>query len=162
MYRASRDIVSTTLTQLFPIIITKGRRTQDMSNRGAYKWHTASLAFISAVCWASVCWESGAVSVCPLSGVQGFYTQPHHIRDLGSRDPPYGRSDIGHAFGWVLYRPSVPASAIMQVFLGVLDQLVTSDLWSITQKWPKCDFADNFVSEQARAAISRPERSLWS
>ena len=44
----------------------------------------------------------------------------------------------------------------------VLGQPVTSEVRSMTQKWPKCDFADNFVSEQARAAIQRPERSLRS
>ena len=34
----------------------------------------------------------------------------------------------------------------------------------MTQKGSKCDFADNFVSEQARAeqARARPECSLWS
>ena len=35
----------------------------------------------------------------------------------------------------------------------VLGQPVTSEVRSMTQKWPKCDLADNFVSEQARAAI---------
>ena len=33
-------------------------------------------------------------------------------------------------------------------FLG---QPVTSEVRSMTQKWPKCEFADNFASEQARA-----------
>ena len=44
----------------------------------------------------------------------------------------------------------------------VLGQPVTSEVRSMTQKWPKCEFADKFVSEQARAAIYRPERFLWS
>ena len=35
----------------------------------------------------------------------------------------------------------------------VLGQPVISEVRSMTQKWPKCDFADNFVFEQARAAI---------
>ena len=35
----------------------------------------------------------------------------------------------------------------------VLGQPVTSEVRSMTQKRPKCDFADNFVSEQARATI---------
>ena len=35
----------------------------------------------------------------------------------------------------------------------ILGQPVTSEVRSMTQKWPKCNFADNFVSEQARAAI---------
>ena len=35
----------------------------------------------------------------------------------------------------------------------VLGQPVTSEVRSMTQKWSKCDFADNFASEQARAAI---------
>ena len=35
----------------------------------------------------------------------------------------------------------------------VLGQPVTSEVRSMTQKWPKCKFADNFVSEQGRAAI---------
>ena len=35
----------------------------------------------------------------------------------------------------------------------VLGQPVTSEVRSMSQKWPKCDFADNFVAEQARAAI---------
>ena len=35
----------------------------------------------------------------------------------------------------------------------VLGQPLTSEVRSMTQKWQKCDFADNFVSEQARAAI---------
>ena len=42
----------------------------------------------------------------------------------------------------------------------VLGQPVTSEVRSMTQNRPKCDFADNFVSEQARAAILRPERSF--
>ena len=44
----------------------------------------------------------------------------------------------------------------------VLGQPVTSEVRSMTQKWQKCEFGDDFVSEQARAAISRPERSLRS
>ena len=39
---------------------------------------------------------------------------------------------------------------------------VTSEIRSMTKKWPKCDFADNFASEQARGAIQRPEHSLLS
>ena len=35
----------------------------------------------------------------------------------------------------------------------VLGQSVTSEVRSVTQIWPKCDFADNFVNEQPRAAI---------
>ena len=35
----------------------------------------------------------------------------------------------------------------------VLGQPVASEVRSMTQKWPKCEFPDNFVSEQARAAI---------
>ena len=35
----------------------------------------------------------------------------------------------------------------------VLGQPMTSELGSITQKGEKCDFADNFISEQARVAI---------
>ena len=35
----------------------------------------------------------------------------------------------------------------------VLGKPVTSEVRSMAQKWPKCDFFDNFVSEQARAAI---------
>ena len=35
----------------------------------------------------------------------------------------------------------------------VLGQPVTSEVKSMTQKWSKCDLADIFVSEQARAAI---------
>ena len=35
----------------------------------------------------------------------------------------------------------------------VLGQLMTSELGLITQKSEKCDFADNFISEQARVAI---------
>ena len=35
----------------------------------------------------------------------------------------------------------------------VLGQAVTSEVRLMTQKWPKCDVADNLVSEQARAAI---------
>ena len=35
----------------------------------------------------------------------------------------------------------------------VLEQPVTSEVRSMTQNRPKCDFADSFVSEQARAAI---------
>ena len=36
---------------------------------------------------------------------------------------------------------------------NILGQPVTSEVRSMTQKWPKCEFADNFVSEQARAVI---------
>ena len=35
----------------------------------------------------------------------------------------------------------------------VLGEPVISEVRSMTQKWPKCDRADNFVSEEARAAI---------
>ena len=35
----------------------------------------------------------------------------------------------------------------------ILGQTVTFEIRSMTQKWQKYDFADNFVSEQARAAI---------
>ena len=35
----------------------------------------------------------------------------------------------------------------------VLGQPVTSEVRSMTQEWPKCDIAENFVSEQARATI---------
>ena len=35
----------------------------------------------------------------------------------------------------------------------VLGQPVTSEVRSLTQQWPKCDVADNFASEEARAAI---------
>ena len=34
-----------------------------------------------------------------------------------------------------------------------MGQRVTSEVGSMSQKWPKCHFADNFVSEQAGAAI---------
>ena len=44
----------------------------------------------------------------------------------------------------------------------VLGQPVTFGVRSMTQNRPECDLADNFVSEQARAAILRPERSLRS
>ena len=44
----------------------------------------------------------------------------------------------------------------------VLGQPMTSELRSMTQKSEKCDFADNLISEQARVAIYRPERFLWS
>ena len=35
----------------------------------------------------------------------------------------------------------------------VLGQPMTSELRLMTQKSEKCDFADNFISEQARVAI---------
>ena len=35
----------------------------------------------------------------------------------------------------------------------VLGEPMTSELGLITQKCEKCDFADNFISEQARVAI---------
>ena len=35
----------------------------------------------------------------------------------------------------------------------VLGQPMTSELGSMTQKGEKCDFTDNFISEQARVAI---------
>ena len=35
----------------------------------------------------------------------------------------------------------------------VLGQPMTSEVRSMTQIWPKCDFADNVTSGQARAAI---------
>ena len=37
--------------------------------------------------------------------------------------------------------------------LKVLGQPMTSELGLITNKSEKCDFADNFISEQARVAI---------
>ena len=50
-------------------------------------------------------------------------------------------------------RVACPEMKLMTPEFKVLAQLVTSEVRSMTQKWRKCDFADNFVSEQARAAI---------
>ena len=44
----------------------------------------------------------------------------------------------------------------------VLDQPVTSEHRSKTHKCPRCDFADNLLSEQARIAIQRLKHVMWS
>ena len=44
----------------------------------------------------------------------------------------------------------------------VRGQPVTSEHRSKTHKCPKCDFADNLLSEQARIVIQRPKHVMWS
>ena len=44
----------------------------------------------------------------------------------------------------------------------VLGQPVTSEHRSKTHKCPRCDFADNLLSEQARIAIQRLKHVMWS
>ena len=44
----------------------------------------------------------------------------------------------------------------------VLGQPVTSEHRSKTHKCPKCDFADNLLSEQARIIIQRLKHGMWS
>ena len=77
----------------------------------------------------------------------------HHSRDKGGGDASPSR--------WPLSEVELRFKKVLE--FKVLDQPVTSEVRSMTCKWPKCDVADNFVSEQAhRAAILRPEHSLWS
>ena len=78
----------------------------------------------------------GRCTIVQRIGMQSFVTS-------GDQFPSYSRKTRGVAST----PPPVPAS------VKVLGQPVTSEDRSKTRKWPKCDFADNFISEQARAAI---------
>ena len=83
------------------------------------------------------------------------FRHPSRHRGLGLVRPPPPRVWILSELELQLKNQSVACHERKSLTpdFKVLGQPVTSEVRSMTQKWPKWEFAENFVSEQARAAI---------